>query len=73
MQSRTLPRSFTVSLQRVAEEMTKETHWDVTADLVTKISQENPHVAIYAAQVGDVTILCWARIDGSFLVKHVCW
>ena len=58
--------------QRVAQEMTMQTHCTITADMVSYVKTRD-RMNIYAAQYGDETILCWVRSDGEFIVKRVCW
>ena len=58
--------------QKVAQEMTKQTPYTITADMVSYVNGEN-RMNVYAAQFGDVTVLCWLRPDGECMVKSVSW
>ena len=60
-------------LERIAKAISDNTSWHVTADMVTKLSDYYSRMEVHAAQVRDVTILCWAHGDGSFSFKHICW
>ena len=53
----------------VATEMTKQTGHCIKADMVEKIPNDNMYIANY----GNVTILCWVRDNGNYVVKKVCW
>lgn len=69
------PHMFTVTSairQQVAQEMTKETGYAITADMVSYV-KGSPWMNVYAAQFGDITVLCWVRPDGEYIVKCVCW
>lgn len=57
---------------KIAEEMTQKTHYTITPDMVTYVKGD-VRMNVYAAQYGDVTVLCWVRPDGEFKVKSVFW
>lgn len=57
--------------QRIAQVMTQRTFRNVTADKVNVVKGED-RMNIFSAQVGDVTVLCWARGD-EFIIKTVNW
>ena len=59
---------------RIAEEMTSNTPWYITPDMVTKLKKDGPKgITVYAAQCGDTTIICWEKGCGEFSVKYVSW
>ena len=60
-------------LIRIANEMSAQSNWLVKPEQVSKIKEENEKMSVYAAQIGDVTILCWAHIGGTYHVKWICW
>lgn len=66
-------QKLNVTHKMIAEEMSRQTPWHVSSEMITPLKQESPNMAVYAAQTGDVTILRWAHIDGNFTVKHTCW
>lgn len=59
--------------QMMAEEMSKQTGKEIHKDMITPIKTTNPYLAIYAAQLGRTTVMCWRRVDGKFVVKEVTW
>lgn len=56
--------------QKVAEEMTAQTSWTVTADMVVQVGQHTQGAYVYAAQCGDTTLLCWIEGDGTCFVLY---
>lgn len=69
------PHMYTVTgvvRQIVAAAMSEQTKHNITADMVNYVHGESL-MNVYAAQVGDVTVLCWFRQDGQCIVKSVCW
>ena len=56
--------------QKVAEEMTAQTSWTVTADMVVRVGQHTDGVFVYAAQCGDTTLLCWIERDGTCTIQY---
>lgn len=58
--------------KKVAQEMTKQTPYTITADMVSYV-KGRVQLNVYAAQFGDVTVLCWVRPDGECMVKSVSW
>ncbi len=60
-------------LAKIAEEMTRQSKWKVTAEQVTKIKEESENMVVYGAICGDVTILCWRHVSGTCKVKWVTW
>lgn len=59
-------------MKTIAEAMTKETQLYVHPQDVHLISY-NPQMRIFAAQNGDVTIICWEKLDATHVVKKVIW
>ena len=57
--------------QKIAMVMSHRTQYTVSADKVNRVNGEI-QMNIFSAQVGDVTILCWAR-DNEFIIKTVNW
>ena len=54
-------KGYDVSLEMVAEEMTTATIGEVTPEMITKIVQDDPKRAVYAAVIGNVLLSCEAR------------
>lgn len=65
-------KEFNVAAEQVAEVMKKGTPFDVTPDKVVKVGKD-PRMTVYAAQVDDVTIMCWVNMKGRFIVKYTSW
>lgn len=57
----------------VAKEMTAQTQYTITTDMVSYVKGEDNRMNVYASQVGDATVLCWLRPDGRCIVKTVDW
>lgn len=57
--------------QKVAEEMTAQTSYTVTADMVVQVGEHDSGAYVYAAQCGDTTILCWLEGDGTCVVQNI--
>lgn len=57
--------------QKIAMVMSQRTQYTVSADKVNWVNGER-QMNIFSAQVGDVTILFWAR-DNEFIIKTVNW
>ena len=56
--------------QKVAEEMTAQTSWTVTADMVVQVGQHTQGAYVYAAQCGDTTLICWIEGDGTCTILY---
>ncbi|MBO5413209.1 MAG: hypothetical protein J6A29_02755 [Clostridia bacterium] len=57
--------------QSIAQVMTQRTGYTISAYQVNFVLGEDRR-QIFSAQVGDVTVLCWARGD-EFIIKTVNW
>lgn len=66
-------RKSDATARAVAKAMSDKTPWHITPEMVTPIKPMRPYMAVYAAQTGNVTILCWAHINGHFTVKYTKW
>ena len=66
-------KDFDACLDDVVRVMNQKTVWCVTREMVVKITKDNPRRAIYAAHVGNVTIVCKAYRGGNFSVKCIGW
>ena len=67
-------KKLNVTKDMVARAMTEQTSFVITPDMVTPLKVHDYRMTIFAAQTdGDVTLLCWARADGTFNVKKVEW
>lgn len=63
-----------VTKDMVASAMTDQSNFVITPDMVTPLKVYNHNLTVFAAQTtSDVTLLCWARADGTFMVKPVFW
>lgn len=67
-------KKLNVTKDMVARAMTEQTKYVITPDQVTPLKVHDYRMTVFAAQTnGDVTLLCWARADGTFYVKTVAW
>lgn len=63
-----------VTKDMVASAMTDQSNFVITPDMVTPLKVYNRNMTVFAAQTtSDVTLLCWARADGTFMVKKTFW
>lgn len=70
------PYMYTVTgvMRKVAaEEMTAQTPYTITADMVSYVQGEDDQINVFASQVGNVTVLCGFRPYGKCIVKTVEW
>lgn len=56
--------------QKVADEMTDQTPFTVTADMVVQVGEHESGAYVYAAQCGDTTLLCWIEGDGTCFIQY---
>ena len=64
---------FYVTMQEVANAMSEAVHRYIRPEQIVLLPPETVHMNIYCAQSGNMTVLCWARVDGTFRVKHTYW
>lgn len=62
-----------VTTHEIAKAMTKQSSYYVTHDMVTPLNVQDPSMTVFAAQVDDTTVLCWVKLDGTFIVKTQAW
>lgn len=57
--------------QKVAEQMTAQTSWTVTPDMVVQVGEHPSGAYVYAAQCDETTLLCWIVGDGTCVVQDI--
>lgn len=57
--------------QKVAEEMTAQTSYTVTPDMVVQVGKHDSGAFVYAVQCGETTLLCWIKGTGSCVVQDI--
>ena len=57
--------------QKVAEEMTSQTSYTVTAENVIQVGKHSSGPFVYATQCGHATLLCWIERDGTCVVQDI--
>lgn len=68
-----MEKNFEANLNEVAREMSRNTVWNVPVEEIVKITKDSPKKAVYAAHMGNLTIVCKAYSDGTFIVKCIRW
>ncbi len=67
-------QKYDISVEEIVKAMNKKTRYNVNSEMITKIKSENSKISVYAAQVGDVIILCWINFHtNEYSVETVSW